>query len=241
LDNAKFSTPKHSYRKRAAQILIALVTVGICLWLAMWSARNWDPLRSLVSVEGLTNLSRPLAQHPVAPLIVAAAYFCSVWVVFPRAVLTVSAVLVFGPWFTFLSGMTGLLLGGACGFWLGQKLTGERLGNLTRSPLLQQLEEKLHRGGAGAVLIVRLVPVAPFTVVNMIFGVLRVRTGDFLVGTFLGLLPGLLFTIFIGDRVRTILHDPDSGNLLVLATQMIGAGVILFLLWRVAAAKYKKR
>jgi hypothetical protein len=29
--------------------------------------------------------------------------------------------------------------------------------------------------------------------------------------------------------------------LLVLATQMIGAGVILFLLWRVAAAKYKER
>jgi uncharacterized membrane protein YdjX (TVP38/TMEM64 family) len=139
-----------------------------------------------------------------------------------------------------MSGMTGLLLGAACGFWLGRKLTGERLTDLTRSPLLCRLEEKLHQGGAAAVALVRLVPVAPFTIVNMIFGVLQVRTRDFLLGTFLGLLPGLVFSIFIADGFRAMLYDPDGGSILLLAGQLIGAGAALFMLVRLATAKFKK-
>jgi uncharacterized membrane protein YdjX (TVP38/TMEM64 family) len=240
LDNREFSPPKELNRKRAIKLVIALVLVWLCAWLVIWGAHDWDPLRSLVSVQGLTELSRPLAQHPVAPFIVAAAYFCSVWIVFPRALITMAAVLVFGPWFTFISGMTGLLLGAACGFWLGRKLTGERLTDLTRSPLLCRLEEKLHQGGALPVALVRLVPVAPFTIVNMILGVLQVRARDFLLGTVLGLLPGLVFSIFVAHGFRTMLHDPDRGSLLLLAAQLTGAAAALFILWRLARAKFKK-
>ncbi|MGH7927920.1 MAG: TVP38/TMEM64 family protein, partial [Candidatus Binatia bacterium] len=199
------------------------------------------PLRSLVSVETFATLSRPLVHHPAAPFIVAATYFCSVFVVFPRAALTLPAVLVFGPWLTFFSGMTGLLIGAVCGFWIGQKLTAEKLQSLTGSPLLQRVEQKLRLGGVGAVVVVRLVPVAPFTVVNMIFGVLRIRMGDFVLGTFLGLLPGFVFSVFVGDRVRIMARGLDSGDLLVLAIQVIGAGVVLFLLWRMASAKFKEK
>jgi phospholipase D1/2 len=226
---------------RAPRIFIALATFWLLAWLAMWGAYSWDPIRSYFSVQTLTGLSQPLARHPIAPVIIAVAYWCSVLIVFPRAVLTVPAVIVFGPWLTFFSGMSGLLLGALCGFWVGRKLTGERLQTLTRSPLLSRLEEKLRCGGVGAVVVVRLVPVAPFTVVNMILGVLRVRTGNFVLGTFLGLLPGFLFSIFIGDRVRVMLYNQGTGNLFVFAIQVIGAGAILFLLWRMASSKFKEK
>jgi uncharacterized membrane protein YdjX (TVP38/TMEM64 family) len=74
----------------------------------------------------------------------------------------------------------------------------------------------------------------------MFLGVLRVRTGDFVLGTFLGLLPGFLFTIFIGDRLRDILHQ-GAGNLFLLALQVIGAGVVVLILWRMALAKFKEK
>jgi phospholipase D1/2 len=209
--------------------------------LAMWGAYRSDALRSFVSVENFIELSRPLAQHPVAPVVIAAAYVCSVLLVFPRAVLTVPAVVVFGPWLTFFSGMSGLILGALCGFWLGRKVTGAKLQTITCSPLLGRLEEKLRCGGTGAVVILRLVPVAPFTVVNMFLGVLRVRTGDFVLGTFLGLLPGFLLSIFIGDRVRTMLHDQGTASLGVLALQVIGAAIVVFLFWRMASAKFKEK
>jgi phospholipase D1/2 len=241
LNNCEYSRPKEAPPKRAARIFIALAIVWLGACLAMWGAYHWEPLRDFLSVRALTELSQPLARHPAAPLIIAAAYFGSVFIVLPRPVLTLPAVIVLGPWLTFFSGMTGLLLGAVCGFWIGGKLTGEKLASFTRAPLLRRLEEKLRHGGVGAVVVVRLVPVAPFMVVNMAFGILRIRIGDFVMGTFLGLLPGFLFSIFIGDRVRLMLHDHGAANLFVLAVQIIGAGVVLFLLWRMASAKYKEK
>ncbi len=207
----------------------------------MWQAYQSDALRSLVSVDNLTALSRPLARHPVAPLLIAAVYLCSVLLVLPRALFTIPLVLVFGPWMTFFSGMSGLLLGALSGFWLGRKLTGARLESLSHSPLLTRLEEMIRRGGVGAVMLVRLVPVAPFTVVNLVLGVLRVRTGPFVLGTFLGLLPGFVLSIFIGDRLRQLLYHQGGVNPYILAIQIIGAALIFFLLWRMAAAKFKEK
>jgi phospholipase D1/2 len=225
---------------RASRLFIALAAVWLLAWLAMWAAYHWDPLRSFISVESITELSRPFARHPVAPAMIAAAYLCSVFVVFPRAILTLPAVIVFGPWLTFFGGMSGLIVGALCGFWIGRKLTGAKVENLTTLPVLGRLEEKLRHGGVGGVVVVRLVPVAPFTVVNMFLGVLRIRTGDFVLGTFLGLLPGFLFSIFIGDRLRDLLHQ-GSGNLFFLAIQVVGAGVVLLILWRMASAKLKEK
>jgi len=225
---------------RAPRIFIVLAAFWLFAWLGMWAAYHWEPLRSVVSVENIAEFSRPLARHPIAPVIIAAAYLCSVFVVFPRAVLTLPAVIVFGPWLTFFGGMSGLIVGGLCGFWIGRKLTGAKVENLTTSPVLGRLEAKLRRGGVGGVVVVRLVPVAPFTVVNMFLGVLRIRTGDFVLGTFLGLLPGFSFSIFIGDRLRDMLHQ-GVGNPLLLAMQVIVAGLILFILWRMASAKLKEK
>lgn len=225
---------------RASRVFIALAAVWLLAWLALWAAYRWDPFRSFIAVANIAELSRPFARHPVAPLIIAAAYMCSVFVVFPRAILTLPAVIVFGPWLTFFGGMSGLILGALCGFWIGRKLTGPKVRNLTTRPVLCRLEEKLRHGGVSAVLVVRLVPVAPFTVVNLFLGVLRIRTGDFVLGTFLGLLPGFLFSIFIGDRLRDMLQQ-GAGNLAFLAIQVIGAAVVLFLLWRMAVAKLNEK
>jgi uncharacterized membrane protein YdjX (TVP38/TMEM64 family) len=218
---------------------LPLVIGWIALTFALWGAYHWEPLRAFVSIERLTDLSRPLAHHPLAPLIIAAAYFCSVLIVFPRGVLTVPSVIVFGPWLTFFAGMSGLLVGALCGLWFGRQVSGDRVQRLVRAPLLARLEEKLGRGGLGAVLFVRLIPVAPFTVVNIALGVLRTRTRDFVAGTFLGLLPGFLFTMFVGGRVRSIL---DGGSHpLLLALEITAAAAVLFLLGRMAGAKFKEK
>jgi uncharacterized membrane protein YdjX (TVP38/TMEM64 family) len=218
---------------------LPLVAGWIALAFALCGAYHWEPLRAFISIERLTDLSRPLAHHPVAPLVIAAAYFCSVLIVLPRGLLTVPAVIVFGPWLTFFAGMSGLLFGALCGLWFGRQVSGDRVQRLMRAPLLARLEDKVRCGGWGAVLLVRLVPVAPFTAVNIALGVLRTRTSDFVAGTFLGLLPGFLFTMFLGGRMRSIL---DGGtHPLLLALEVTAAAAVLFLLGRMAAAKFKEK
>ena len=47
---------------------------------------------------------------------------------------------------------------------------------------------------------VRLVPAAPFTLVNLVAGAMRIRFLHYLAGTALGLLPGLAVMAALGAR-----------------------------------------
>lgn len=59
-------------------------------------------------------------------------------------------------------------------------------------PWIQRISRQMERGGVWVVLFVRLAPVAPFTAVSIVAGGLRIRLRDYMIGTFLGLLPGSL-------------------------------------------------
>ena len=62
----------------------------------------------------------------------------------------------------------------------------------------------------------RNVPVAPFTVVNVIMGALGLGFGVFMAGTIAGLLPGVLVLTVLGDRFAELWKNPDPANLAVL-------------------------
>jgi uncharacterized membrane protein YdjX (TVP38/TMEM64 family) len=51
-------------------------------------------------------------------------------------------------------------------------------------------------------------PIAPFTVVNLAAGASEIRTLDFLIGTALGLAPGLIVLSFLGGQVFRIISEP---------------------------------
>ena len=51
----------------------------------------------------------------------------------------------------------------------------------------------------------RLIPIAPFTIVNLVAGISGVRLRDFLVGTLIGMGPGILLICLSVDRARAAL------------------------------------
>ena len=63
---------------------------------------------------------------------------------------------------------------------------------------------------------VRLVPVAPFTVVNLVAGASHIGIRDFLVGSLLGMAPGMLATGLFIDRVTAAVRDPGAGTFAIL-------------------------
>lgn len=64
--------------------------------------------------------------------------------------------------------------------------------------------------GTLAMAAVRLVPLAPFAVVNVVAGAMGIRAGHFLAGTALGLLPGTLLATLFGTELTRGLRDPHS-------------------------------
>jgi uncharacterized membrane protein YdjX (TVP38/TMEM64 family) len=61
------------------------------------------------------------------------------------------------------------------------------------------------------------VPVAPFTVVNLVAGASDIRFRDFLVGTIIGLLPGLIALTLLGYQISELLTEPSVLQLAILA------------------------
>ena len=68
-----------------------------------------------------------------------------------------------------------------------------------------------------ASLIVRLVPSAPFIVVNMAAGVTPMRVWHFVAGTALGIVPKIVLTAFAGASIVDVLKGEDGRNILWLA------------------------
>lgn len=63
---------------------------------------------------------------------------------------------------------------------------------------LRRVDDLLGQRGFVGVLAVRLVPVAPFTVVNYSSGFSSVRTINYVLGTAVGILPGSLLFVGLG-------------------------------------------
>jgi SNARE associated Golgi protein len=66
------------------------------------------------------------------------------------------------------------------------------------------------------VLTVRVLPVAPFTIVNIVAGASHIRVRDFALGTLLGMPPGILLMTLFGGQLKDTILDPRLENLVVL-------------------------
>jgi uncharacterized membrane protein YdjX (TVP38/TMEM64 family) len=78
-----------------------------------------------------------------------------------------------------------------------------------------------------------LIPIAPFTIVNLVAGASGVRLGDFLLGTLIGMAPGIVFICLSVDRARAAISgDPVFDPWIVALIAAAGAGLILLRTWR---------
>ena len=153
---------------------------------------------------------------PAAPVVVLTTFVVGGLVVLPLTLLIVVTVLVFGPVYGFLYSLIGALLSAfatyGLGHWLGRDTVRRFAG-----PRVNRLSQRLAQRGVLAMMVVRILPIAPFSVVNVVAGASHIRFADFALGTVLGLLPGLLaMTVFI-DRIAASLKNPRPLNWVLLA------------------------
>lgn len=63
----------------------------------------------------------------------------------------------------------------------------------------------------------RVVPIAPFTLVNLAAGASSIRPVDFVLGTLIGMGPGLVALCLMGDRIVRVFTHPVSSEIALLA------------------------
>ena len=204
-------------RRRPAwgKILIAALVIA-----ALAAAWRYTPLSEYITAERINGWARAMRQNTWAPLAVIFAYTPAAFVMFPRPVLTLLTVIAFGPWLGFAYGMAGIITAALATYYTGrllpertvQRLAGDRLDDVVKA---------LRRHGLMAMLAVRVIPVAPFAVEGIIAGAVPIKVWEYTLGTFLGMLPGVLATSVFGAQLTAALEDPSTINWWIVAAVVI--------------------
>ncbi len=131
---------------------------------------------------------------------------------FPVTVMSLAVAAVFGPVWGPVYGMAGALCSAWLMFLLG-KIIGDRGLRKLGGPRVRKVDEKFTNSGVAGVATIRLIPVAPYSLVNLVAGISSIRLLPFLLGTFLGMLPPIIAKGLVGDSLSQLATDPSAESI----------------------------
>jgi phosphatidylserine/phosphatidylglycerophosphate/cardiolipin synthase-like enzyme/uncharacterized membrane protein YdjX (TVP38/TMEM64 family) len=154
--------------------------------------------------------------------------FCLATLLFVPVNIVIAATgALFGPFLGLLYALAGALLAAGLSFAVGRAL-GRRWVRRLASRRINAVNKRLNQHGLLAMTVLRLLPIAPFTVVNLVAGASEIRTRHYLLGSLFGMAPGVVLITLFGDRLGAWLRRPDVANLGVVVAV---AAVALALTW----------
>ena len=159
------------------------------------------------TLEGWLGAARGPWSLPVA----VAAFAALAFVGTPQIVLIAAAVVAFGPGLGSVYSWIGTMVSALVGFQIGRAAGANALERFSGAGV-RRFMTLVGENGFLASLIVRLVPSAPFIVVNMAAGVTPMRRGHFLAGTGIGIIPKIALTAFAGASIVGLMKGEIAGH-----------------------------
>ena len=185
--------------KKLVPILLLGLLVGLCLWLG--SLVTPQQLQEAVSRCGNWAALAYIGLFALLP-----AFF------FPVAVLALAGGLLFGLWWGSLYTFLGAILNCTLMFLLARYAGREQVEQLMKrklSPLWQNRLQSLNSSGGFLLLVIlRLIPAVPYNLINYAFGLTAMSYRTYILASAIGIVPGTLAFINIGDKALDI-TSPD--------------------------------
>lgn len=181
--------------KKYKKVLTILVACAACLALYWLLFRGITPEDIQTLVEGAGAFA-PLAYIGLFALL--PAFF------FPVAVLALAGGLLFGLGLGSLYTFIGAVINCALMFFLSRYVGRTQVEKLIREKLSPSWQDKLSKAGGkeGFLLLVilRLIPAFPYNLINYAYGLTPMGFGAYMLGSAIGIIPGTLVFINIGDK-----------------------------------------
>lgn len=152
----------------------------------------------------------------LAPVVFVGVYALITLAPVPKNVLSAAAGLMFGLVPGVMLVWIAAMVGALAAFGLGRLLGRDAVERLTPTRV-QQVDELIARRGLLAVVVVRLVPIVPFTAVNYTAGLTGLRLSHYTAGTALGIIPGTVAYVALGTYGTT----PGSWPFLISAAALV--------------------
>ncbi|MEC9062359.1 MAG: TVP38/TMEM64 family protein, partial [Pseudomonadota bacterium] len=215
--------PARNPRRRSIMILIGLVIIAVLGGLMYWASQS-IPWLSSDSINAFLEKSRGTYFALPTVLLV---YVVGGILFFPVTVLSLAVAAIFGPFWGPIYGIMGALMSSAIMFGIG-KLSGNAGLRKIGGPKVAAVDEKLKRSGIVGVAAIRMLPIAPFSLVNLVAGISSISIFQFLIGTFLGMFPPMIAKGLVGDSIAQIWQNPSVETISYLVGGIILWGLMIW-------------
>lgn len=210
--------------------MVALGVLVLAL-LLVWQA---TPLDTIATPETVTAWIEGVRAHPLAPIGAVGLMAGGTLIGAPATMLIVAMAVVFGPYLGFVYSTIGLLTSAAAGFAIGRRLGREGLERLLSGR--GGLDRALHamrRHGIKTVVFFRIVPVLLYTLVNLAFGAAGLPWRPYVLGTLVGMVPGIAVMSLLGEGLAQMLQAASPWH-----AGAIGAALVaLLVVFRMASRR----
>ena len=179
----------------------------------------------------------PLLRSPLGALLFIPLYALWVTLLLPGVWASMLAGALYGTWWGSAVVFVGASLGALLVFLLGRTwLRGWARRRLEAAPKLRAVEQAVSREGLRLVLLTRLSPAFPFSLLNLAYGLSEVSWRDYSLGL-IGILPGTILFCGLGALAGDVarFHTVLSGEAdpLTWAVRVLGLGATLAVVWLV--------
>ena len=176
---------------RAARAFLApvLFVLGLLAISLVW---RYTPLARLVELDELVARAEALRQNPAVALLAPLIFIVLALLLVPVTLLRAATVITFGPLLGPVYALVGGVVAALIGHALGQRAGAAMLERLAGERVARVRERFQGPSGPLKIAAMRLVPLGPFTLVNAVCGAASIKRGDFILGTTLVMIPGLV-------------------------------------------------
>jgi len=206
-------------RRPKSRRLWYIAGILLCM-LGLSGAWRWTPFGDWVDPQAIAGLADNLRGSPAAPFIMMAIYLFGSLAMVPITIMIVGTAFIFGPLVGLSYSLLGCTLAAALTYGVGRLLGRDTVRRLGGSRL-NRLSRRLSRHGVITSTVVHLMPIAPFTIVNMVSGASHIHFRDFLFGTFLGMSPGIVAITLFEHRLEVAIREPGMESFAILTVLVI--------------------
>jgi len=205
------------------KLLAWFVIIAVCGGLYAWQPELFNHAYGIIKHGDIGALAEYLRSFGPGAIVVTLVLFIvmTFTIVFPFMILSGAAGIVFGLWEGILLSWLGEILGALCMFLVARYFFRTLVeGWIVKSPYLKQVDDYSAHNGFKALLIARLLPLAPSGIITAVAAISRISFRDFFFATALGKLPPVVIKVLLG---HDIVYAADNKLRLI----AVGAVVIL--------------
>jgi phospholipase D1/2 len=209
-------------KKAIVERRTALIKLLACLVALVALSLAWrlTPLREIIDFETIVGWQQSIKNYPAVFLWVVGIYVVSSLILFPTTLLNVATVVTFGPIVGNLYAFAGWLSSATIGFFVGRLFGRNGIRKIARTGM-EHIFDSATRHGFLTVFTTRLVPIAPFTVVNVVIGASEIGFSVFLLATAAGRIPGIITITLFGVQLEMFLRRQDFVSWVMLGATMV--------------------